>query len=653
MKFGNSRWLCAVLAVGIAALFPSRSSAAPIDPKSTLGKTYVSLAGTVRQSDLQSTITTLSSLGSRIPGYPGYEKAADYVESQMKAAGLTGVTREDFQVAVPLDRGASLTVGGRTFPIFPLWPNQIRTSQLPRAGLTTTLIDGGNAKLTAFTGRPVEHSIVLLDFDSGADWVNAPRLGASAVIFVEPRQMLRGEAEAKWVQLPLTIPRFYIHRSDAALLRALVRVAPMGALPGTRMTCGMRWTNVTASDPVLKRQVMVVNAYYDDMSTIPSIAPGAEQACGMAGFLSLARTYAQPRFRPKRSVLFIADGAHFEALAGMRHYMDAHFDELQGPPMWDRFKDWVGANSIWLFIVLLVIFGLGIYSAYQRVAGLYTPPGEPTHIPTTGDRIALGIWAGLALAIWAALAAIRPNHLFPLPYHKPADTQPRWYAFTALDLSTRNQQLGVFYKGMFYDFREDIQRNFSDFARSIRENVELIVPLIGEDKDKNFADGVNPISGKNWRSYIPGKIALDNEPVSMAGGIGVAFVTTSDTRPFQDTPSDTTDRQRLVNLYAQVKLLSDIYYDVFNDSNTPDKNGEIKMPLTDPSNFGRMTLQGGFGTLYGRIVQYVPQKSFVPNTPIPGSLAVLINGNKTLDGVRGDDVQLVRGGGDFDFIGVA
>ncbi|MCA1595659.1 MAG: hypothetical protein LC772_04450, partial [Chloroflexi bacterium] len=102
-----------------------------------------------------------------------------------------------------------------------------------------------------------------------------------------------------------------------------------------------------------------------------------------------------------------------------------------------------------------------------------------------------------------------------------------------------------------------------------------------------------------------------------------------------------------------VKLLSDIYYDVFNDSNTPDKNGEIKMPLTDPSNFGRMTLQGGFGTLYGRIVQYVPQKSFVPNTPIPGSLAVLINGNKTLDGVRGDDVQLVRGGGDFHFIGVA
>src|SRR6185437_3179489 len=45
--------------------------------------------------------------------------------------------------------------------------------------------------------------------------------------------------------------------------------------------------------------------------------------------------------------------------------------------------------------------------------------------------------------------------------------------------------------------------------------------------------------------------------------------------------------------------------------------------------------------------------SFVPNTPVPGSLAILVNGNKTLTGVRGDDIQLVGQDGGFRFIGVA
>ena len=299
-----------------------------------------------------------------------------------------------------------------------------------------------------------------------------------------------------------------------------------------------------------------------------------------------------------------------------------------------------------------MIFGLGIFSAAQRVSGA-GPGGADRRAPTTADRVGLGIWIGIAVVVWALLILVSPNKMFPIPSPIPKDNSDRWYAFTGLDLSSRNPQVGVFYKGMYIDIREDIQRNFSDFARSIRDNVAQICPLIGLDKDRDFADGVNPIAGKTWRNYLPGKLAFDHEIVSMAGGMGVGFVTTNDTRVFVDTPSDTIDRMRMDNLTNQVKLLSAIYYNILNDPNTPDpQTGEVKLPLPTASNFGRMTLQGGFGTLHGRVVHYVPTRSFVPNDPVPGSLAIMVNQSKSYSGVRGDDVQEVGDSGVFSFVGV-
>ncbi len=51
--------------------------------------------------------------------------------------------------------------------------------------------------------------------------------------------------------------------------------------------------------------------------------------------------------------------------------------------------------------------------------------------------------------------------------------------FLAFDLSTHHSRVGLFYKGMFYDQREDmdISRQFSDFARTVRENAGLMADL--------------------------------------------------------------------------------------------------------------------------------------------------------------------------------
>ena len=61
---------------------------------------------------LRETITALSTHGSRMAGYPGDRFAADLIERELTATGVTAVRREPYDVVVPIDHGASLQVLG-------------------------------------------------------------------------------------------------------------------------------------------------------------------------------------------------------------------------------------------------------------------------------------------------------------------------------------------------------------------------------------------------------------------------------------------------------------------------------------------------------------------------------------------------------------
>ena len=65
--------------------------------------------------------------------------------------------------------------------------------------------------------------------------------------------------------------------------------------------------------------MVIVGAYYDAISPVPALAPGAEQACGVAAWLEVAGALA--RSPPRRTVLLLATAGHFQALAGMRAWM--------------------------------------------------------------------------------------------------------------------------------------------------------------------------------------------------------------------------------------------------------------------------------------------------------------------------------------------
>ena len=170
-------------------------------------------------------------------------------------------------------------------------------------------------------------SIVLVDFNSGTRWINAAMLGARAAIFIEPETTIRGEAENKFLTVPANIPRFWISKEDAEQLKAMMAQEKISA----RLTCTMTWERRTGQnirgfleggDPVLKDELVVLTSYYDSMSIVPSMAPGADPTGGIAALLELARIFSDEEFRPGRSILFVATDAHFQGLAGMRSFME-------------------------------------------------------------------------------------------------------------------------------------------------------------------------------------------------------------------------------------------------------------------------------------------------------------------------------------------
>ncbi|RKY04994.1 hypothetical protein DRP77_02305, partial [Candidatus Poribacteria bacterium] len=182
--------------------------------------------------------------------------------------------------------------------------------------------------------------IVLLDFNCSTRWINAAMIGASAVIFIEPDETIRGEAETKFLTVPAAIPRFWISKEDAKWLLDLL--GPDGGATRRidgKLTCTVTWENRTGrnirgilegSDPELKDELVVISAYYDSMSVVPYLAPGADTTSGIAALFELIRVLSKPEYRPGRSVMFLATDAHFQGLAGMRAFMEGISRDIAG-----------------------------------------------------------------------------------------------------------------------------------------------------------------------------------------------------------------------------------------------------------------------------------------------------------------------------------
>ena len=292
------------------------------------------LAETIRSSidetRVRERMVRLSSGFSRVVGYPGHESAYRYIRDEFERIGLEDITTESFDVTSPIDRGGHLKVIGEAgiIPILGIWPNLVRTSSLPRDGLRAMLVEGGDGEFSDFNGKDLAGNIVLMGFNSWNRWMNASMLGAEAVIFIAPDSTTTAQAEQKFFQVPLNVPRFWIGREEGEMLR---RRLGSGESIEVELKSRMVWEKhgalnvlgwIPGGDPTLKDQIILIDAYYDAMSAVPALAPGADQASGIVCLLELAEFLrAHP---PSRTVLFLASSGHHLGFRGVCDFLNRH-----------------------------------------------------------------------------------------------------------------------------------------------------------------------------------------------------------------------------------------------------------------------------------------------------------------------------------------
>ena len=272
-------------------------------------------------------IAALASFADRSTDTTGNSAAAAYIRKQFEQLGAEVVEGHQFSVPVIKHGISRLTIPGSDMDlqIHPILLNAI-SPQTVQDGLEGPLVYVGKGELPQFNGKQIDGSVILMEIDSGKNWLHAASLGARAVIYIDGRQTTKALYEDKTELTPIHFPRFRISSAEVVGIFGDVSSAPEGTVaPHVRLESDISWKEAVAEniyclipgrDPELAEQLLIVEAFYDSKAVVPGLSPGADQAVGIATLLSFARHLISDP--PGRSVLLVATGGNAQELAGMR-----------------------------------------------------------------------------------------------------------------------------------------------------------------------------------------------------------------------------------------------------------------------------------------------------------------------------------------------
>ncbi|MEI6502739.1 MAG: M28 family peptidase, partial [Armatimonadota bacterium] len=529
--------------------------------------------------------------------------------------------------------------GGKSYELSSLWPNHVRSCQVPTAGLSGPVLYVGRGGLADFNGKNTSGAIILMDFNTQQNWLNAPLLDAAAVVFIEPVGMTRGEAEMKFLRAPVNMPRFYIRGGEAS--EVLARVAG-GDTKGTiRSAQPIAWQNTVnrniigilpGKDPDLKSEAIILEAYYDSASMVPRLAPGAESATGIATMLEMARLFkANP---PARTVIFLACSGHYQALAGARE-----FEALWGREPRkannrnDKLKDLnrqlaelqKSKETLTRDLATLETQRKNLKESDKEIFKNVVTVGQLELSPETSGVRLERLDRDIArkqndIKIWQRLDQIGSIELF-----------------VGLDLSTRSGQFGPFQCGWYFN-QSHLLRFYSPLGKQLVDYAERASEALGYVKDDVFVDGINPVKGREWYTFFPGKVAFDHEMIIRGGRPAIVFATVNDGRPLMDTPLDTFQNLDMGNLTVQVRLLGCLLNEFLSDQTL--KSKALKR-------IAALKKMDDLKDVIGTVLEFRRRDSFVPNTPVPGALVLVQGSYRMMMGVHTEVMAMANETSEF------
>ncbi|MCE2448785.1 MAG: M28 family peptidase [Candidatus Latescibacteria bacterium] len=613
---------------------------------------FAELARTAPVERVQQTMDTFAGLGSRVAGYRGADQAAQIVQERFRAIGLDDVTVHEYDVSIPVDKGGFLQIVGsdEQVPIHGLWPNLVKTSTLPEGGMTKHLIDAGAGEYADMEGKQVEGAVALMDFNSGDAWLNAAYLGAQAIIFIEPDSTVYLEGEKKFLSMPLDLPRFWVNRQAGQHLRRQLATEGEQTL---HLQYRMDWERrpawnilgtIPGYDPLLKEDVIVLEAYYDAMSVVPALAPGAEQASGITALLELARYFRENP--PARTVVFLATSAHHLGLRGVDDFIQRYLrkeDPFIEHMLVRRVVDAALARNMIVQDGIHYAIGEEEFTSKEALVRGVAEGRTDLASRVADAALAEGLLSQEGGTLNLAneqfkdrrelVDDLRSDDDLRLALYKTwADPKVDSLAvklFISLDLSSQTDELGVWNSNTSFYYK----RYFAPFGKNFMGYARKISRELGYQQRDVLVNGISPEGGMSWQTFVPGEISVNSELVLATGTPALAFVTVNDARFLVDTPLDRAEHVNYANLAKQIRVLAGMFEMAFED---PELFPDFKMRLRD-------TLR----SLRGRTMVF-PRRSIIPDLPRADAVAVVRNGKKkSYKGVRGEYYEVVDDKGAF------
>jgi hypothetical protein len=265
---------------------------------------------------------------SAAAGTPGNAAAADFIKKELERLAIGVVASQPFAVPVIRHGRSELDVPGRgvRLTLNPLAGNAVSPPAVDAPGLAGPLVYVGSGELSRLNGKRIEGAVVLMELDSGRNWLRSADLGARALIYVDRGPSPRMLFEDKFELSPLHFPRFWAPAEALQRAFGAFESAPAGVVADeVRLRAEAAWENAASENIYClvpgtaaprKKELLLVEAFYDSSARVAGHAPGADEAVGAATLLQLARFLKENP--PERTILLAATSGHAQALAGLR-----------------------------------------------------------------------------------------------------------------------------------------------------------------------------------------------------------------------------------------------------------------------------------------------------------------------------------------------
>ena len=617
------------------------------------------------QKNFKQLITSFSSVEDRNSGSMGAFQTSEFIKSHLKNLGYPFIGSQTFFLPVRQKKICQIKIGntGQPVALDPFLSNAVSPGTIPLPGLTGHVVYVGKGELKDFNDKTIKDTIVLMDLDSGNNWITSLSLGARALIYIQGPSPDKFLFKDKTELTPVPFPKFVISTQKAKdLFGDFKDITALKKIPEVTLISDLKWERTIAeniycmipgTDDELKDELIIIESFYDTSAFIPGRSPGADQACSIATLMDLA---AYLKANPvKRSILLVATSGHGNSLQGMREFIwsleikssqlkkmiSTHEEIISESEKSLTFLDaYLGekklaANNLKLVqknILDIIKTRIDNQSNLLMQLRLKGRPDEIQIKQIAGQRMALKrLESKIDLTTLNHSEIDLVKELIPSAVEKlikilnnsKKNTQNLISSRTlrdqvkskhirmilSLHLSSHGNGIGAFNEGWLYDIKDAI----NTFSPYVKINEILINSGKKVASDLNFEnilkDSLRPSLHKSWQSYFKDTPALGGEVSRLAGYLGLSFVTTNDARRFWNTPYDVLETMDIKNAANQSRFIANLIKTI---ASLPD------ISSTSPP-------RNGFATVKGR-ANFLRHGAVFADAPAPDSLILAFQG---------------------------